>query len=118
LQCLSEPSQAVGIYARTKPLITELPLEPNTHIVIFTDGVLEAGAREGSKLDLPALITQLLSDPAATAQSAADGLLSAAIALDRGRPSDDMTVLVLSIVPQADGDSTRRLTVRFPIEAV
>jgi len=117
LQCLSEPSQAVGIYPRTKPVITELPLEPNIHVVIFTDGVLDAGARDGSRLDLPPLLPHLLSEPAATAQSAADGLLSAALALDHGRPGDDMTVLVLSIVPQVEGDSTRRLTVRFPIEA-
>ncbi len=118
LQCLNEPSQPVGIYPRTKPLITELPLQADTHVIVFTDGVLEAGEREGSTLDLPALITSLLGQEGATAQSLADGILAAAVALDHGRPSDDMSVLVLSIVPQGSADQARRLTVRFPIDLV
>jgi hypothetical protein len=35
--------------------------------------------------------------------------------LDSGRPADDMSVLVLGIVPRAEQGEVRRLVVRVPI---
>jgi hypothetical protein len=35
--------------------------------------------------------------------------------LDRGRPADDMTLVVLGIRPAEQGDQVRRLTVSFPV---
>ena len=116
IRVLDEPSQAIGIHNRTRPVMAEMPIKPDIHVVVFTDGVLAAGQREGRTLDAPAFIQQELatcSQPCA--RSLADALLNRAVELDRGRPSDDISVLVMSVVRRQQPDSTRRLSVRFPI---
>lgn len=115
LRCLDEPSQPVGIYPMTKPVITELPLAAHLHIVVFTDGILAAGEREGKRLNLVELLPSLLAEGNGSAEFVANGLLASALELDQGRPSDDITVVVLSLLPQAVVDQTRRLSVSFPI---
>lgn len=114
---LDGPSQAIGIHNRTRPAITELPLKPNLHIVVFTDGLLAAGQRQGQTLDVPLFVRQQLATCAteSCARTVADALLNRAVELDRGRPNDDISVLVVAIVPRQQPDSTRRLSVRFPI---
>jgi serine phosphatase RsbU (regulator of sigma subunit) len=117
LQLLDEPSEAIGIHPRTRPVITELPLAPDLHVVVFTDGVLSAGERYGQRLDAPDFVREQLSlcSGGTCARSLADALLAYAVELDRGRPGDDVSVLVLSVVPQQRTDDVRRLSVRFPI---
>jgi serine phosphatase RsbU (regulator of sigma subunit) len=111
---LAEDSHPVGIHKRTKPLITELPLDINTAVVLFTDGLCNAGARRGLSLDVAAAVTQRLSHEPLDAQAWADGLLAEALALDEGRPADDISVLVLAVVPRS-GDPARRLVVKAPL---
>jgi len=143
LRLLDEPSEAIGIHARTRPVITELPIAFDTHLVVFTDGLLTAGERDGQSFDLPAFVRDHLQahrraapapggqavggtqagDPAATAlalptfeaATLADALLGRAVELERGRPGDDVSVVVLSVVTRQAPDTVRRLTVRFPI---
>jgi serine phosphatase RsbU (regulator of sigma subunit) len=117
LQMLDEPSRAIGIHARTRPVISELPVAPDLHVVVFTDGVLSAGERHGQRLDAPAFVRQQLDACASDmcARTLADGLLAHAVDLDRGRPGDDISVLVVSIVVRRLPDDVRRLMVRFPI---
>jgi len=116
IRVLDESSQAIGIHSRTRPVIAELPIEPDIHIVVYTDGVLAAGQRAGRSLDAPAFIQQRLAVCSqACARSLADALLKQAVELDGGRPSDDISVLVVSVVPRQQPDATRRLSVRFPI---
>jgi serine phosphatase RsbU (regulator of sigma subunit) len=129
LQLLDEPSQPIGVHSRTRPVITELPIEPDLHVVAFTDGVLSAGIRQGRPLDVPAFVGELISKlPAgyevtsgseACARALADGLLARAIELEQGRPGDDVSVVVVSVVTRSWAgnplDEARRLSVRFPI---
>jgi len=117
VQLLDEPSQAIGIHARTRPVITELPIAAGLHVVIFTDGVLTAGVRYGQSLDVPGFVKEhLASCPAAVcARTLADALLNRAVELDRGRPGDDVSVVVFSVVAQAQPDAVRRLSIQFPI---
>jgi serine phosphatase RsbU (regulator of sigma subunit) len=49
-----------------------------------------------------------------SAQQLADGLLAQALALDEGRPHDDISVLVLRVLDRA-GDGVRRLALRLPL---
>ncbi|PKO21678.1 MAG: hypothetical protein CVU38_13420 [Chloroflexi bacterium HGW-Chloroflexi-1] len=116
-QVLDEPADTVGIHGRTRPVITELPLAPGQIAVAFTDGVLHAGARRGTKLDPVATVRGLACQPACSAQQLADGVLDAALALDDGRPGDDITVVVVQLVTQADSDGpdVRRMAVSFPV---
>jgi serine phosphatase RsbU (regulator of sigma subunit) len=113
---LAEPSQPIGIYPGTKPSISELPLVAGSGVIVFTDGILEAGERYGQPLDVPATVAGLLAGESLSAQTLADGLLAAAVAADRGRPQDDMSVLVVAVAPGQEENRVRRLTVTFPVE--
>jgi len=118
LRVLDEPSQPIGVYRGTKPVITELPLVAGTVVVVFTDGIMDAGERYGERLDLPAVLKEYLGSGTCHAQDLADGLLERAVNLDRGRPADDMTVLVLVVSPMVQEDGIRRLSVRFPLPPI
>ena len=117
IQILDDPSEAIGIHPRTRPVITELPIEADLHVVVFTDGVLTAGERYGERLDIPTFVCETLQGCAglACAQALADGLLARSLELERGRPGDDVSVVVASVVPRQTLDDVRRVSVRFPI---
>lgn len=112
---LDEPTQPIGIYARTKPSITEIPIAANLWVIAFTDGVLNAGYRFGASFDTLACAASLVQQGQYTAPALADALLTRAIELDQGRPQDDMSVLVLALVPIQAANNIRRLAVRFPL---
>jgi serine phosphatase RsbU (regulator of sigma subunit) len=122
LRVLDEPSSAIGVHRRIKPIIAEVPLALQTTVVVFTDGVLDAGARDGQSLESTrstawqVFVAEQMRDASIGAQSLADAILARAIQLDRGRPHDDTSVLVARVVPHAGNDSARRLSARFPIE--
>ncbi len=114
LRLVNEPSQPIGIYARTKPVVVELPLESDLTIVVLSDGVVEAGARYGQRLELASTVQALVTSTA-SAQDIADTLLALAVALDKTRPEDDSSVLVLTTRPGESADNTRRLHVSYPV---
>ncbi len=116
VRVLNEPSERIGVHRRMKPVISELPLESQTTVVVFTDGVLDAGARTGKRFDVADFIEERLRDSEISASGLADAVLNRAQELDRGRPSDDTSVLVVRVAPRGDADDARRLSVRFPIE--
>jgi hypothetical protein len=191
LQVWNEPSEPIGIHAGIKPVITELPVVANTWVVVFTDGVLEAGQRFGASFDITTWITTHLCrapvplrhsaksaerssgdagslaaacrgerpergcSPAKgagwstdsdsgergaqqwraqggvsgrgieyrgpgeqDAEALANAILAHAIELDKNRPQDDMSVLVLALLPLQSTDHARRLTVRFPVPPI
>jgi serine phosphatase RsbU (regulator of sigma subunit) len=117
LQLLDEPSQAIGIHSRTRPVITEIPIVENLHVIVYTDGVLSAGERYGQRLDAPDFVRQRVGSCSGEtcARFLADGLLARAVELDQGRPGDDVSVVVISVLPRQQPDDVRRLSVRFPI---
>ncbi|MEW6231060.1 MAG: PP2C family protein-serine/threonine phosphatase [Chloroflexota bacterium] len=115
LRCLDEESQPIGIFPGTKPVITEVPMAPDTHVIVFTDGILEAGARFGLRFDVVNLVTSLLANSQLDVQALAEAILAAAIARDQGRPNDDMSVLVLRMASTEEKGEVRRLLVSFPL---
>ncbi len=115
LSLLDEPSTLIGIYSGTKPVITQLPLEPETYLVLFTDGILEAGRQSDRRLDVATLAQELLANSAGNPQALADALLERAVAADQGRPRDDISVAVVAVVPRDERDNVRRMLVSFPI---
>src|SRR5438552_2524137 len=46
LTLIDAPTNPIGIYSMTKPVITELPLEAYTYAVTYSDGLMEAGKRD------------------------------------------------------------------------
>ena len=72
---VDDPSNPIGIYSMTKPVITELPLEPYTYAITYSDGLMEAGKRDGHPIDLPALVSERLAQGHPTARDLSDDLL-------------------------------------------
>ena len=114
LRLFDEPSQPVGVQRGTKPVIHELPLAPETTVVIFTDGLTSAGERKGQPLNVPDLVRDLIGRQL-TAHALAQALLQQALQADDQRPVDDISILVLTIRAVDRGDDTRWLTVSMPL---
>lgn len=111
---LNEASEPIGIHPRTKPVISEIQVEAGLYVLLFSDGLLVAGRRKGQALDIPAFACAHLREDSATAETLAEALISEAIALDDGRPADDISVVVLAVSPHAGGLQIRKMSVRFP----
>lgn len=112
MRLFDEPSQPIGIYPRTKPLITEVDLQPGIGVVVATDGLWHAGENRGGAMDIVATVAEMRA-AGHDARQMADGLLERALAFEHHRPRDDISVLVLQVRP-AEGQ-VRRLSVRVPI---
>lgn len=121
LTSLDAHSDPIGLYSMTKPVIDQLPLEPGTYVVTYSDGLMEAGKRSSETIDLPALVTSCIRHKP-SAREMADALLAEALRLDLNRPLDDMTALVVSIVPGLEREPgkivplVRRMDVDIPVE--
>jgi serine phosphatase RsbU (regulator of sigma subunit) len=111
---LDDPSEPIGVHARTRPVINELPLVAGTLLVVFTDGVWTAGERYGQRINLVEMVNELIAGQF-TARQLADAILERAVALDQGRPADDVSVLVLYVSPMEHETDVRRMAVSFPV---
>jgi serine phosphatase RsbU (regulator of sigma subunit) len=114
LRSLADASEPVGTRRGIRPSITEVPLAPGLAVVIFTDGLTHAGERVGTPMDTTGFLQALLAEGPVDSDAWADRLLAHAVALDQGRPADDISILVTAIL-QREGDDSRRLTVRMPL---
>ena len=113
INILDEKSQEVGIYANTRPVVFEYNLEDNICVVAFSDGMVHAGGRKAESLNVETLLTKHLSNKLSS-REIADDLLERALALDDGRPIDDISIAVLQVLPKS-GDQVRRMSVRIPV---
>lgn len=108
----------IGVYRDTRPLISEVPLEPGLTVVLYTDGIVHAGSRSGENLDIVTILQSTIDDDtdevASSPQEIADLLLALAVQLDQGRPVDDITVVVIHVTSRVS-DSVRRMTVNLPL---
>src|SRR5512143_331536 len=114
IECLNAESLAIGTSRNIRPGITEIALESNTLVVMYTDGLAHSGDRYGLGLDVCTMLEAMLEDQPPSVQEIADALLAEAIRLDQGRPNDDMSVVVLRVA-QIESDQIRRLSVRLPV---
>jgi serine phosphatase RsbU (regulator of sigma subunit) len=114
IRVLDETSLPVGLYRNTRPIITEVPLEPGLTVLVYSDGLVHAGERCGEKLDVVTCLEALLEGEPPSPQLIADSLLEQALKLDQNRPVDDISIVVVSVLPAAE-DEVRRMTVRLPI---
>jgi serine phosphatase RsbU (regulator of sigma subunit) len=114
IECLTSESTSIGTSRNIRPAISEIALEGWTSIIMYTDGIVHAGDRYGQGLDICTLLESLLEEQDPSSQEIADSLLAHAIQLDQGRPNDDMSVVVLRVLP-FESDLIRRLTVRLPV---
>ena len=112
---LAEESRPVGLYHYTKPVIRQIPLAPETVIVVYTDGLATAGTRRGQPLNVAEEVERLYAEGLGAAQTWADKLLAAALDRDEQRPADDISILVLAVLTPRMEDPVRRMLVRVPL---
>lgn len=107
---------AIGTAAFVRPKVHSFPLTERTSVWVVSDGISGAGKKFGTPpLDLPAVCGQQ-AIAALGAQERADRLLSLALASDRGRPADDMTVIALVAHNDEASDGVRRMHIALPVE--
>jgi serine phosphatase RsbU (regulator of sigma subunit) len=114
IKSLEEESKPIGLYRDTRPWISELPLEPNLIAIMFTDGLIHAGSRQGRQMDIKTVLQCFSEEEACSPQEIADTLLSQALQMDEGRPVDDTSIVVLRVSNYV-GDLVRRMSVRLPL---
>lgn len=115
IQILDDPCLPVGVYRGTRPLITEVPIRKGLTAVMYTDGLIHAGSRSGETMDIITCLQATLEGENPSPNLIADDLLAYALKLDQGRPSDDISVVVLRVMNLV-GDNVRRMSVRLPLE--
>ncbi len=115
LKLLDEPVEPIGTRRRTKPSISEHPLQAGMWTVVYTDGLERAGARSSAVFDVPGAVSALVWQEEMTAEGVAAGLLERALELDEGRPRDDISVLVLHVSGQPVKNNVRHLSIRVPL---
>ena len=93
-----ENGPAIGIESVALYPLVETYLAPGDTLVVFTDGVTEAAAQDGSQFGTDRLAA-LLSDSGDGAPDALVRRIVAAIAANGFRASDDLTVLAISLSP-------------------
>ncbi|MFC2053317.1 SpoIIE family protein phosphatase [Chloroflexota bacterium] len=111
---LNEPSKPVGLYRGTRPNITEVALKSGIIGIVYSDGLVHAGARHGGSMDVGAYLHGMLENELPSSQLIADSLLNHALSLDQNRPIDDISVVVVQVMPHS-GDDVRRMMVRLPL---
>ncbi len=111
---LDAPSEAIGIRRHTRPTIQEMPLVAGLTVVAFSDGVWSAGAHLEGHMDVAQVVATVDPGHALSGQALADAILDAALALEKGRPRDDATVIVVKIVPHPGDDRVRRMGLYIP----
>ncbi len=114
IECIDSGASAIGTARNVRPVISEFPIEPGLAVVVYTDGLVHAGKRNGQPMDVNTSLKAMLEDQDPSPQAIADALLAEAINLDEGRPVDDISAMVLK-VSERRGDDVRRMMVRLPI---
>ena len=107
----------MGLRRDTRPIISEIPLETGLTVVAFTDGLIHAGSYFGDSMDISTCVKVELEDENPSPKKIADSLINHALKLDRGRPRDDISIVVLRVVPGGD-DLIRRMSVQLPINSL
>jgi serine phosphatase RsbU (regulator of sigma subunit) len=113
-ELLDDPSKPIGSRLGIRPEIREIPLEAGLAAIAFTDGLQHAGERSGQPMDILESIESLRSLGPPDPEIWSDSLLNSALELDDGRPSDDISIVVMAILP-ADHEISRRLSVTMPL---
>lgn len=107
-------SRPIGFHVDTKPVIIELPLRCGTVVAAFTDGLtcIEDACPDDTSLES---MVMRAAQEGLSAQALADMLLFRALEVEEGRPSDDISVLVMVVLPNTIPHGVRRLSTSFPV---
>ncbi|HMO58618.1 MAG TPA: SpoIIE family protein phosphatase [Roseiflexaceae bacterium] len=111
----AEPSTPIGLHPATRPRITEIPLHPYTYVIVFSEGLVRAGEQHGLDTELDNFLAGRCDIGLGSADDLAEAILARAIEADRGQPADDMSVVVLAVLPGDSDARIRRMTISVPV---
>ncbi|OQY36812.1 MAG: serine/threonine-protein phosphatase [Chloroflexota bacterium] len=117
IKYLDDESGRVGLRRDTRPMITEVPLDVGLTVVAYTDGLVHAGSSFGESMDVGISLQAKLDAENPSSQGIADALVGHALKLDRNRPCDDISVVVLRVTSTGN-DLIRRLNVQLPVNSL
>jgi len=117
IKMLEDESDAVGLRRDTRPMISELPLEPGLTVVVFTDGLVHAGTYFGDSMDICTAVKVELEGENPSPSKIADSLINHALKLDRGMPRDDISIVVMRVIDRGN-DMIRRMSVQLPVNSI
>jgi serine phosphatase RsbU (regulator of sigma subunit) len=112
--CLGGESIPIGSTRNIRPTISEYPLQSGLTVVMYTDGLWNAGQHHGNYLDTCAILEALVEDSDPSSQEIADALLNHGIRLDDSRPEDDMSIVVMRTLPDTSS-GIRRMSIQLPV---
>ncbi len=115
VDCLSAESEPIGTHMDITPTIVELQIQPDMAAIAFSDGAYHAGHQDQQISDICTTLESLIEEQELYAQDVADFLLNRAIRMDDGRPQDDMSIIVMSVLPKST-DKIRRLNVAMTLD--
>ena len=105
----------IGRYHLTRPVVTQIPVEPWTLLMLVTDGVIASGHPTGNGAFNLRDFTEAALGDVWRASEAADIVLREAIRRDDGRPLDDLTAVALVIRPHDEKTLIRRMSAVVPV---
>lgn len=106
-------AEVIGTYRTTRPAMTELAAEPGSVLLTFSDGLLTAGRRYGKAVAWDAWDERLARTTSAELQLYVDDLMDEALDLEKGRPTDDISIMALGL-EGGDDSALRRLHASIP----
>ncbi len=113
-----EEATLLGMSRSVNPQTYELPLAMGMIFVAYSEGVRSAGRKSGSGTpEMERLWELLRKNPASDVEFIAESILDYAVKLDKGEPSEDMTVAVLGIAEASEKSGIHRLSAAYPFSA-
>jgi serine phosphatase RsbU (regulator of sigma subunit) len=117
VQEVDDSGGRIGLYHHTRPRVLEFPCDDGFAAVIVTDGVAGAGSRKSPGAFSLSGAVETSFSVGGSPQDIADRILEQAVAVDGGRPADDMTVLVLRLGPGVESQPIRRIAYSIPLRS-
>jgi phosphoserine phosphatase RsbU/P len=96
---LTEGGMVLGLFAGARYEAASVKLQPDDHLVLFTDGVIEALNNAGEEFGMERLVSLMHANAHATAPEILARLREAVIAFSADTPQhDDITIMVLDFL--------------------
>ncbi|MGF7185356.1 serine phosphatase RsbU (regulator of sigma subunit) [Desulfitispora alkaliphila] len=111
---LDKKTEPIGVHRFMKPEINEFPITEGMSIVGFTDGFIDAGFRNGTKMNLKEVWNVM--DKPIMANGKAELLFNSALQLDDYRPTDDLSVLVASVEKKDSKNPVASFNISVPLK--
>ncbi|MCG8352966.1 MAG: SpoIIE family protein phosphatase [Chloroflexales bacterium] len=118
LHTYNDPALPIGLHAMTRPVISGLPIEAYTYVVLFTEGLLHAGERFGEDMELSNYLAGWPAAEGRRSEELTEDLLQRALELERGQLAQDIGIVTLAVLPANRHDNVRRMRVAVPFEQV